>query len=85
MRMNKIKCKATYEGGCRQHQKLRIKVLRDRRYSVEECFELCDDTKKCGGFFINKKNKSCHLYKKGCKKIPGQPFTYYAMKDCKSK
>merc|ERR1719334_2648567 len=78
-----VSCKVTFKGGCKQHNKLKIKVLGDRRYSVKECFERCGDTKKCAGFFINNENKSCHLYKKGCTKTPEQVFTYYSMDDCK--
>merc|ERR1719342_439538 len=78
-----VSCTVTFKGGCKQAKQLRIKILKDRPYTVKKCFERCDDTKKCDGFFINDKNKSCHLYKKGCVKIPGQPFTYYSMDGCK--
>jgi len=77
-----VSCKVTFIGGCKDHDKLRIKILRDHPYSVKECFEWCYDTKKCAGFFINNENKSCHLYKNGCTKALGKKFTYYSMNDC---
>ena len=78
-----ISCKATFKGGCKQYEKLKLKRFGNRPYSVNECFALCDDNENCGGFFLHNEKKFCILYKEGCTKTAGDQFTYYSMKDCK--
>ena len=81
--MPEFKCKVTFDGGCKEYLKLKIKELNDQPYSVTKCFKACESTKKCGGFSIGLQDNSCHLYVDGCTKDVGRQFTYFSMKDCK--
>ena len=84
-----VKCKVGFKGGCKEHKTLKIKKLSDQKYSVKTCFEQCfmeqDRNFECGGFFIGTKDSSCQLYKSGCTKDTGKPYTYYPIENCEGK
>ena len=91
-----VKCKVGFKGGCKEHKTLKIKKLSDKKYSVKTCFEQCklnnikhsmdlDGNFECDGFFIGTKDSFCHLYKSGCTKDAGKPYTYYPIENCEGK
>ena len=76
-------CKVTFDGGCKEHLKLKIKELHDQPYSVTKCFKTCESTENCGGFSIGLQDNSCHLYVDGCTRNDDGQFTYFSMNACK--
>ena len=60
-------------------------MLRDQSYTPEKCFKACESTDKCGGFSIESRDISCHLYKDGCtRNVDAKDlFTFFSMNDCK--
>ena len=76
-------CKRTYQGGCGGNW--REKHLRGydyRAYTVAQCHRLCFMEPLCAGFFVGRKDMSCHLYREGCTYVEDDGWDYYAMADC---
>jgi hypothetical protein len=80
-------CPKTWDGGCWEHKKLTLTVLRDAAYTVNGCRAKCEAHAKCEGFFLDKTNtKLCILYKDGCTPITYQKhYSYYRLSTCASK
>ena len=77
-----IQCTVTFEGGCNEHNKLRIQKYSTKNLSPEDCFWKCRVVKDCAGFFIKTDNSVCVLYKKGCTRVSNSQFKYYSMDTC---
>ena len=89
-------CIPTPRGGCDQWRSLTLghyATLYDtilgtlRQYTVEECYGLCKENIKCGGFIINRvdikraKKGTCMLYNSGCTGN-NSDVDYYDMTNC---
>ena len=82
--LEKIQCSITDEGGCRNLRDYLLQFLRNRQYTVEECYELCSNHDQCEGFLVGRNGRSgdCILVREGCTKDSNRNWVHYSMDDC---
>lgn len=76
-----------WSGGCKPPNgqtadDLTLARLKDRAYSIEECYQKCSKTDKCSAFFLGKTTGYCLILKIGCSKSQDRNWDYYEMDTC---
>ena len=75
-----------YEGGCLNYETDGLLLQQNYGvFTIQDCYEKCFAYNGCHGFFLNKDNSACDLYKQGCIRRIDSPqyWDYYEMDDCK--
>ena len=79
-------CSRKYEGGCLNWHSDGLLLQKNYGvFTIQDCYEKCFAYNGCHGFFLNKGNSACDLYKQGCIRRIDSPqyWDYYEMDDCK--